>query len=166
MQQERSFLRRVCVLKPFINENCPSSPRAYFSIRLAVKTRDGVKKTISPASRASKRRLPRSHPPQNGLVSEPQVEPTSQTTICHEIQTHAGPRPCTAPTPQAAREICTATTLVSFASLSGHNKKIFIFKFIIRVKKEKERRLISISKNQSLLFELIKELILIRHIPK
>ena len=38
MQQERSFLRRVCVLKPFINENCPSSRRAYFSIRLAVKT--------------------------------------------------------------------------------------------------------------------------------
>jgi hypothetical protein len=38
MQQERSFLRRVCVLEPFINENCPSSPRAYFSIRLAVKT--------------------------------------------------------------------------------------------------------------------------------
>ena len=38
MQQERSFLRRVCVLKPFIYENCPSSRRAYFSIRLAVKT--------------------------------------------------------------------------------------------------------------------------------
>ena len=38
MQQERSFLRRVSVLKPFINENCPSSRRAYFSIRLAVKT--------------------------------------------------------------------------------------------------------------------------------
>jgi hypothetical protein len=38
MQQERSFLRRVNVLKPFINENCPSSRRAYFSIRLAVKT--------------------------------------------------------------------------------------------------------------------------------
>ena len=38
MQQERSFLRRVNVLKPFIYENCPSSRRAYFSIRLAVKT--------------------------------------------------------------------------------------------------------------------------------
>ena len=38
MQQERSFLRRVSVLEPFINENCPSSPRAYISIRLAVKT--------------------------------------------------------------------------------------------------------------------------------
>ena len=38
MQQERSFLRRVNVLKPFINENCPSSRRAYVSIRLAVKT--------------------------------------------------------------------------------------------------------------------------------
>ena len=38
MQQERSFLRRVSVLKPFINENCLSSRRAYFSIRLAVKT--------------------------------------------------------------------------------------------------------------------------------
>jgi len=38
MQQERSFLRRVSVLKPFIYENCPSSRRAYFSIRLAVKT--------------------------------------------------------------------------------------------------------------------------------
>ena len=38
MQQERSFLRRVSVLKPFINENCPSSRRAYFSIRPAVKT--------------------------------------------------------------------------------------------------------------------------------
>ncbi len=38
MQQERSFLRRVSVLRPFIYENCPSSRRAYFSIRLAVKT--------------------------------------------------------------------------------------------------------------------------------
>ena len=38
MQQERSFLRRVNVLKPFIYENCPSSRRAYFPIRLAVKT--------------------------------------------------------------------------------------------------------------------------------
>ena len=38
MQQVRSFLRRVCVLKPFINENCPSSRRAYFPIRLADKT--------------------------------------------------------------------------------------------------------------------------------
>jgi hypothetical protein len=37
-QQERSFLRRVNVLKPFINENCPSSRRAYFLIPLAVKT--------------------------------------------------------------------------------------------------------------------------------
>jgi hypothetical protein len=38
MQQERSFLRRVKCLRPFIYENCPSSRRAYFSIRLAVKT--------------------------------------------------------------------------------------------------------------------------------
>ena len=38
MQQERSFLRRVSVLRPFIYENCPSSRRAYFSIRLAVNT--------------------------------------------------------------------------------------------------------------------------------
>jgi hypothetical protein len=38
MQQERSFLRRVSVVGPFIYENCPSSLRAYFSIRLAVKT--------------------------------------------------------------------------------------------------------------------------------
>lgn len=38
MQQERSFLRRVKVLRPFIYENCPSSRRAYVSIRLAVKT--------------------------------------------------------------------------------------------------------------------------------
>jgi len=38
MQLERSYFRRVKVLRPFINENCPSSRRAYFSIRLAVKT--------------------------------------------------------------------------------------------------------------------------------
>lgn len=38
MQQERSFLRRVKCLRPFIYENYPSSRRAYFSIRLAVKT--------------------------------------------------------------------------------------------------------------------------------
>ena len=38
MQLERSYFRRVKVLEPFINENCPSSRRAYFSIRLAVKT--------------------------------------------------------------------------------------------------------------------------------
>lgn len=38
MQQERSFLRRVKSLRPFIYENYPSSRRAYFSIRLAVKT--------------------------------------------------------------------------------------------------------------------------------
>ena len=38
MQLKRSYLRRVNVLKPFINENCPSSRRAYISIRLAVKT--------------------------------------------------------------------------------------------------------------------------------
>jgi hypothetical protein len=38
MQLKRSYLRRVNVLKPFIYENCPSSQRAYISIRLAVKT--------------------------------------------------------------------------------------------------------------------------------
>ena len=38
MQLERSYFRRVKVLGPFIYENCPSSRRAYFSIRLAVKT--------------------------------------------------------------------------------------------------------------------------------
>jgi hypothetical protein len=38
MQLERSYFRRVKVLEPFIYENCPSSRRAYFSIRLAVKT--------------------------------------------------------------------------------------------------------------------------------
>ena len=38
MQQERSFLRRVKSVKPFINENYFSSRPAYFSIRLAVKT--------------------------------------------------------------------------------------------------------------------------------
>jgi hypothetical protein len=38
MQQERSFLRRVKSVKPFINENYFSSRPAYFSIRPAVKT--------------------------------------------------------------------------------------------------------------------------------
>lgn len=38
MQLERSYFRRVKVLGPFSYENCPSSRRAYFSIRLAVKT--------------------------------------------------------------------------------------------------------------------------------
>ena len=38
MQQERSFLRRVKSVKPFIYENYFSSRPAYFSIRLAVKT--------------------------------------------------------------------------------------------------------------------------------
>ncbi len=38
MQQERSFLRRLKCLKPFIYENYSSSRPAYFSIRPAVKT--------------------------------------------------------------------------------------------------------------------------------
>ena len=38
MQLERSYFRRVKSRRPFIYENCPSSRRAYFSIRLAVKT--------------------------------------------------------------------------------------------------------------------------------
>jgi len=38
MQLERSYFRRVKSMRPFIYENCPSSRRAYFSIRLAVKT--------------------------------------------------------------------------------------------------------------------------------
>lgn len=38
MQLKRNYFRRVKVLEPFINENCPSSRRAYVSIPLAVKT--------------------------------------------------------------------------------------------------------------------------------
>ena len=38
MQLERSYFRRVKSVRPFIYENCLSSRRAYFSIRLAVKT--------------------------------------------------------------------------------------------------------------------------------